>query len=105
MKKQEPIYYLNGKFVAKSKAKISLWDLGFLRGYGVFDYIVTYKGGKPFLLKKHLKRLNNSAKIIGLKIPWSSNTLEKLIVKTLFKNKNGKEKIIRIIVTGGETID
>ncbi|KKQ97333.1 MAG: Branched-chain amino acid aminotransferase/4-amino-4-deoxychorismate lyase [Candidatus Woesebacteria bacterium GW2011_GWB1_39_12] len=105
MKKQEPIYYLNGKFVAKSKAKISLWDLGFLRGYGVFDYIVTYKGGKPFLLKKHLKRLNNSAKIIGLKIPWSSNTLEKLIVKTLFKNKNGKEKIIRIIVTGGETMD
>ncbi|KKQ51208.1 hypothetical protein A2865_01670 [Candidatus Woesebacteria bacterium RIFCSPHIGHO2_01_FULL_39_17] len=102
---KEPIYYLNGKFVPKSKARISLWDLGLLRGYGVFDYIVTYKGGKPFLLKKHLKRLNNSAKLIGLKLPWISRDLEKLVKITVKKNKNGKEKIIRIIVTGGETTD
>lgn len=105
MKNRQPIYFLNGKFVTKSKASISLWDLGLLRGYGVFDFIVTYKGGKPFLLKKHLNRLAHSAKLIGLKIPWSLQELEKLVIETVSKNKNGKEKIIRVIITGGESID
>lgn len=105
MKRKEPIYYLNGKFVPKSKAAISLWDLGLLRGYGVFDYIVTYKGGKPFMLHKHLLRLRNSAKLIGLKIPWKLQQLKKLVKKTIIKNKNGREKAIRIIVTGGVSKD
>lgn len=103
MKNSEPIYYLNGKFVPKSKAKISVNDLGLLRGYGVFDYIITYKGGRSFLLRKHLKRLYNSAKLIGLRIPYKSTYVKNLIVKTINKNKNGKEKAVRIIVTGGES--
>ena len=103
MKLNEPIYYLNGKFIAKSRTKISVGDLGFVRGYGVFDYIVTYKDGLPFLIKKHLQRLFTSAKLIGLKIPWTLPELEKLINKTIAKNKNGKEKVIRIIITGGES--
>ena len=103
MKKSKPIYYVNGKYVPKNEAKISVSDLGLLRGYGVFDYIVTYKGGRPFLIKKHLKRLYNSANLIDLKIPYKSTYIEKLIIKTIDKNKNGKEKSIRIIVTGGES--
>jgi len=83
MKLNEPIYYLNGKFIAKSRTKISVGDLGFVRGYGVFDYIVTYKDGLPFLIKKHLQRLFTSAKLIGLKIPWTLPELEKLINKTI----------------------
>ncbi|OGM20892.1 hypothetical protein A2714_00530 [Candidatus Woesebacteria bacterium RIFCSPHIGHO2_01_FULL_38_9] len=105
MKKYEPICYLNGKFVRKSEAKISLWDLGLLRGYGVFDFIVTYKGGKPFLLNKHLKRLINSANLIGLTIPWKLQDLEKKVIATVAKNKNNKEKVVRIVITGGETKD
>lgn len=93
----EPIFYLNGKFVPKSKALISVFDLGWLKGYGVFDYTVTYFG-RPFLLKKHIKRLINSAKIIGLKIPYNEKGLEQIVIKTL--NKNGKEKGIRIVLTG-----
>ncbi len=91
MKQKEPIYYLNGKFIPKSKALISVHDLGWVRGYGVFDYLVTYNGGKPFMLHKHLQRLNNSAKLINLKIPWPINKLEELIKLTINKNKNGKE--------------
>lgn len=102
---KEPIYYLNGKFIPKSKAAISLWDLGLLRGYGVFDFIVTYNGGIPFLLDKHLKRLFKSAGMIGLDIPWTLDQLKLLVTKTVRKNSDGKEKIIRIIVTGGETKD
>lgn len=105
MEKKEPIYYLNGKFVPKSKAKISVWDLGLLRGYGVFDYIVTYNNGRPFLLNKHLKRLQNSARLIGLKMPYKLAQLKTLVLKTVQKNNNGKEKVIRIVLTGGESKD
>ncbi len=105
MKNGEPIYFLNGKFIPKSEAKISLWDLGLLRGYGVFDFIVTYNGGKPFLLKKHLKRLKNSASLIDLAIPWSIQELETVVKQTIRKNINGREKAIRIVITGGESED
>jgi len=103
MKKSEPIYYVNGKYIPKNEAKISVSDLGLLRGYGVFDFLVTYNGGRPFLIKRHLKRLYNSAKLIGLEIPYKTSFIEKLIIKTINKNKNGKEKGIRIIITGGES--
>lgn len=101
----EPIYYLNGRFLKKSQAKISVCDLGILRGYGIFDYIVTYKGGKPFLLRKHVERLFRSAKIIGINLPWSVSKIESLINKTIQKNINGKEKGVRVVITGGESKD
>lgn len=102
---KEPIYYLNGRFLKKSRAKISVCDLGLLRGYGAFDYIVTYKKGKPFFLRKHIRRLFRSAKIIGIEPPWRPYEIESLINKTIQKNKNGKEKGVRIVITGEESID
>jgi branched-chain amino acid aminotransferase len=101
---KEPIYYINGKFFKKSKAIISVNDLGFLRGYGVFDFFITYNN-RPFLLKDHLDRLRKSAKLIGLEVPWSNLTLEKLIISTIAKNKHLKEKSVKIIVSGGSSSD
>lgn len=96
---KEPIYYLNGKFIKKSQAKVSLYDMGFLRSYGVVDFLITY-GGKPFRLKAHLDRFYNSAKLIDLKIPWKEKKLKKLVFETLAKNKF-KESSIWLIATGG----
>lgn len=96
---KEPIYYLNGKFVKKGQAKISVYDMGFLRSYGVVDFLITY-GGKPFRLKAHLDRFYNSAELIDLKIPWKKEKLKKLVLETLTKNKF-KESSIWLIATGG----
>ncbi len=101
MNSKEPIFYLNGKFVPKSKAIVSVYDLGWVRGYGVFDYIITYDGGKPFMMMNHLNRLKRSAELIGLKLPFTQERLQQIIVRVLKKNRNGKEKSIRIVVTGG----
>lgn len=93
------IFYLNGSFVPEDEAKISITDLGLVRGYGVFDFLRTYNG-KPFKLEEHLKRLQDSAKQIGLKISWTMAELKKLVLVTLEKNRL-PEANIKIIVTGG----
>jgi branched-chain amino acid aminotransferase len=79
------IFYLNGKFVDEKEAKISVYDLGLLRGYAVFDFLRTYNQ-KPFYLDDHLKRLLKSAKIIGLKHNYTLKFLRRITLRTLRKN-------------------
>lgn len=89
--------YINGEFVKDER--VSIRDLGFLRGYGVFEYLRTYNG-KLFHLKEHLKRLEHSAEMIGIKLPKSLAEIGE-IAETLVIN----ECTIRIIVTGGISPD
>jgi branched-chain amino acid aminotransferase len=100
------IFYLNGKFLNEKEAKISIYDLGLLRGYAVFDFLRTYNQ-KPFYLDEHLKRLLNSARLIGIKHNYNLKFLRKIIFKTLKKNNIHKnlEYSIRIILTGGNSQD
>ncbi len=97
------IYYVNGKFIPANEAVISVNDLSILRGYGVFDFLRTYKG-IPFYLNDHIMRFAESAKMIGITLPWSTNKLVELVIKTLNKNAH-KEANIRIVATGGISTD
>ncbi|HAA30211.1 MAG TPA: amino acid aminotransferase [Cyanobacteria bacterium UBA8553] len=99
----QPICYLNGKYVALDQACLPVNDLGIVRGYGVFDFLRTYKG-VPFKLREHVQRLQNSAKLIGLSLPWSTEEIEAIAQDTLSKN-NLPEANIRIVVTGGSSTD
>lgn len=98
-----PIYFLNGQFYSQDKTVINVKDLSILRGYGVFDFLRTYQQ-KPFHLTDHLDRLFRSAKLIDLEIPWSKKQILDWIFQTLQKN-NFPESSIRIVVTGGATVD
>ena len=93
------IYYVNGQFVKEQDALISVNDLSVIRGYGVFDFLRTYNG-VPFHLTDHLKRLQNSARLIGLDLPSSIDDIKALIQKGLSQSDH-REKNIRIVVTGG----
>jgi branched-chain amino acid aminotransferase len=97
------MYFINGSYVQEKEAKISVLDLGLLRGYGVFDYLRTY-GGKPFHLWDHLQRLQYSASEIGLDLPYSLKEISEIIDHILVSNKL-KEAGIKIIVTGGISSD
>jgi branched-chain amino acid aminotransferase len=93
------IYYLNGAFVPSTQAALPLNDLGFVRGYGVFDVLRTY-GTSPFELRAHLERLRRSAAQIDLPMPWSLEELEHVVHATLAHN-DARDVTIRIVVTGG----
>ncbi|MET3507108.1 branched-chain amino acid aminotransferase [Halalkalibacter oceani] len=91
--------YLNGEFVEKEDAKISVYDHGFLYGDGVFEGIRVYEGN-VFRLKEHLDRLYDSAKSIMLMIPQSKEEMTDILIKTLQKNKL-QNAYIRLVVSRG----
>lgn len=93
------IVYLDGKFVAKDDAKISVWDHGFLYGDGVFEGIRCYNG-RVFRLDQHLNRLYDSAKSIHLIIPLTKMEMRETILETFRKN-HFKDSYARLVVSRG----
>jgi len=93
------LIYINGEFVPKEEAKVSVFDHGFLYGDGVFEGIRAYHG-KVFKLNEHVDRLYNSASAICLKIPLSKGEMKAAILECL--RKNGLENAyIRPIISRG----
>ncbi|WKA51152.1 branched-chain-amino-acid transaminase [Planococcus liqunii] len=95
----EQLIYLNGEFVRKEDAKVSVYDHGFLYGDGVFEGIRSYNGN-VFRLEEHLERLYDSAKSVMLEIPHTFEEMTKLVVETLRRNEL-KDAYIRLIVSRG----
>src|ERR1041385_8062426 len=91
--------YLNGQMVDKEKAVISVFDHGVLYGDGIFEGIRAYNG-RVFRLDDHLKRLEDSASAILLKLPIPTKEIEKAVLETI--RANGlKDAYIRLVVTRG----
>jgi branched-chain amino acid aminotransferase len=95
----ELMIYLDGKFVPKGEAKVSVYDHGFLYGDGVFEGIRAYNG-RVFKLKEHVDRLYDSAKAIAMDIPLTKEEMTEITLETLRKN-NLKDAYIRPIVSRG----
>ena len=96
----ESVVFLNGRWVPKNEAKISIFDHGLLYGDGVFEGIRSYKG-LVFKLRDHLDRLWESAHTLLLNIPMSQKEMEKRIIETLRENRL-MDAYIRVVVTRGE---
>ena len=94
------VVYLNGEFVQKKDAKVSVFDHGFLYGDGVFEGIRAY-GGNIFKLKEHIDRLFVSARAIKLQIPMEKEELTYDVLETVRKN-NLSDAYIRLVVSRGE---
>jgi branched-chain amino acid aminotransferase len=95
------VHYLNGKLVSDAELTIQVRDLGYIRGYGVFDFLITYQNGKPFHLTDHIERFLESARIIDLTLPYSAAQIREIVLQTLDANPTQGEKSIRLIASGG----
>ena len=91
--------YLNGEFVDKADAKVSVFDHGLLYGDGVFEGIRLYDGC-VFKLEEHLERLEFSAKAILLDLPMRLDEFANAVCETCRRNdlSNG---YVRLVVTRG----
>jgi branched-chain amino acid aminotransferase len=93
--------YLNGKLVPIEEAKISVLDHGFLYGNGLFETMRAYRNYGIFRLHQHLDRLFRSAEVIGLKVEYSVESIEKAIVETLAAIGLEDSGYIRLTISQG----
>ncbi|MGQ3481490.1 aminotransferase class IV [Paenibacillus sp. TY11] len=91
---------VNGVLTEAADAVIHVSDHGFLYGMGLFETFRTYKG-VPFLLNRHLHRLAEGCRMLG--IPFQPNE-ERLTrhIQSLMVANGLDEAYIRYTVSAGE---
>lgn len=94
---------LNGQLTKAEDAKIHISDLGLRRGYGAFEFFRVLRG-IPVFLEDHLARLEQSAELIGLELPYSRAQLEGFIHELIGVNALDQAGI-QVILTGGYSED
>ncbi len=95
------IIFLNGKFLQRDKAVVSIFDRGFTYGDGLFETMRSYNG-KIFALELHLKRLIDSAILIGIPIGQKRKYLTHQLKKALeINNLTSGNVYVKLIVTRG----
>ncbi len=98
-----PFVFINGKILPKDEALIPVWDLGLLRGLGIFDYFRVIEG-IPVFVEDHIDRLFNSIDIMGLDTGVSKEQWFAWITEMINVNKV-ETAGFRIVVTGGFSED
>jgi branched-chain amino acid aminotransferase len=96
----EEIIYLNGDLIPGSRSKISPFNFGFIYGYGLFETMRSY-GGSIFRLDRHLARLHDAARTVGIADALTTYDLEKACHDVLKANKLTDARL-RLTVTAGE---
>ena len=91
---------INGEFVSREDAKISVMDRGFLFGDSIYEVTVAYDR-VPLLLDEHFDRLWFSADSLFMPLQHSREDLRRGIDQGLVKLGDGRV-YIRIIITRGE---
>src|SRR3989338_5403195 len=80
--------YLNGEFLPSDRARVSVFDRGFIFGDGVYEVIPVY-GQRLFRLPHHLQRLDMSLKAIGLQQPMSHDQWAEVLEQVVRENDAG----------------
>ncbi len=103
---ENSVVFLDGAFVKPNTANVGLYNQTMHYGNGVFEGIRAYDtedGVRIFKAKEHYDRLQYSAKVMGVKLPYTSEELEQITYKLL--ERNGlKDAYIRPLVYMGDNM-
>ena len=94
------LVYVNGEFVPRDEARVSIFDSGFVLGDGVWEGLRLVQG-RIVSLDAHLDRLYEGAMSIALDIGLTRDELTRAIVTTLAKNAMTDGAHVRLMVTRG----
>lgn len=92
-----------GDLITTDHPSISINDLAVTRGFAVFEFFRTYQGRRPFMVRRHVGRLIESAAGIGLPLTMSTEEILGAIQKTILANEGTDELALRVLVTGGDS--
>ena len=94
---------INGELFHRNKAKISVFDSGFLLGDGVWEGIRLHES-KLVFIEDHLDRLYASAKGISMDIGYTKEDIIYQINDVLNRNNMNDNVHIRLIISRGDKI-
>jgi branched-chain amino acid aminotransferase len=94
--------YLNGEFVHRDEAKVSIFDSGFILGDGIWEGFRMH-GGRLAFMERHLDRLFMGARAIDMDIGLTRDAVKDALRATLERNDmDGAEGVhVRLMVTRG----
>ena len=95
------LVYVDGAFVPRDQAVVSIFDSGFVLGDGVWEGLRLVRG-KLIALDEHLDRLYEGARSIALDIGLDRAALTAAIRATLERNAMTDGVHIRLMVTRGK---
>ena len=91
---------INDELFPRNEAKISVFDSGYLVGDGVWEALRLHQGVLVFI-EDHFNRLWQSAKTVGMALPFTKNELTQKVWDTLNANGMTDDVHVRIMVTRG----
>ena len=94
------VVYVNGEYVPREQARVSVFDVGFLRGDGVFDTMSAWNG-RLFKMDAHLERLERSLRAAHIACPLPLDDLGAAIVETT-RRCGLRNAYVQTIITRGE---
>jgi len=94
------LVYLNGKFILKSEAFISVMDRGFLFGDGVYEVFPVYNG-LILGLESHLKRLQDGLDSINIINPHNKKEWTAIINELISYHQENSKQAIYLQVSRG----
>ena len=102
--KDKPKIWLNDKIIPWEDAQVPILSHGFSRGSAVFEVCGTHvvPGGiAAFRLDAHLKRLEQTASLLGMELGFSTREILKAVSKLAAINKS-KRGVVKIMAYWGE---
>jgi len=92
--------WINGNLVAEDKARVSVFDSGFVLGDGVWEG-VRVAAGRPAFLDTHLDRLAEGAKALMLQGMPDRDSLRRAVEAVIEENELIDDAHLRIMLTRG----
>ncbi len=91
--------YLNGEILPAGEAKVSVFDAGIAHAAGLFETLRAYNG-RVMRGREHLRRMANSAAVLGMRIELDEEALSKGI-GDLLAAMQLRDARIRLVATPG----
>ena len=96
--------WLDGKLVPFGRAKVHIMSHSFCRGSAIFEVMSLHDtawGTAVFRLDEHIKRLQRSASMVRMKLPYSGKKIKDAVLETVRSNRVRQGMIKLMCYYGG----
>jgi len=99
--------WLNGNLIPWQEARVPLLSHGFSRGSAIFDVFGVHvgpTGPTAFRMDEHIKRLMNSADLLGMNLAYSAEEIVEAVKSAVNVNQLGRGMVKMLAYWGEEAV-